>query len=664
MSSLRMSLVATCLFSFTSVASAQEHFHPKGNPPSEHTLAVRAANAANLPFADERDLEEQARGFIAAPSYTQIMADAGHVAWDMGKYEFLLEAEDYGSIHPSLLRQARLNTNFGLYEVTPRIYQVRGFDLANITFVQGETGWIVFDPLTAAETARAALALINEHLGERPVVAVVYSHTHGDHWAGVRGVVDEADVSAGRVQIIAPDGFMELAISENVYAGNAMNRRMFFQYGVLLPASPYGHVDQAIGKGTAAGAIGLIAPTRLIKDPVETLTIDGVTMEFQLTPDTEAPAEMNTWFPEFHAFWAAENITATIHNIYTLRGTPVRDALNWSKYINEALYRYGQEAEVMFASHSWPRWGNERIQEVMRTQRDAYAHLNNQTLHLVNRGVTISQMQNEYEVPQSLQQQWAARSYHGFPENNSRGVVNRYIGHWDTNPVTLIPLSQGESAPLYVEMMGGRAPILAKGRELYGQGQYRHAAEILDKLVWAEPDDQEAKDLLADVYEQLGYQQESPSARNSFLAAAFELRSGIPDGAIPESVVPDVLRAMSTELFLDFLGIMMDSKAAEAAGLEFTINFVNPDRGETFVLELSNATLTNIGGHVAEDADLTITIDRDDIDGIMTGETTFVALVESGVATVEGNPQVLAQLMSMMVTFTPDFEMLPGTKRN
>ena len=664
MSSLRMSLVATCLFSFTSVASAQEHFHPKGNPPSEHTLAVRAANAANLPFADERDLEEQARGFIAAPSYTQIMADAGHVAWDMGKYEFLLEAEDYGSIHPSLLRQARLNTNFGLYEVTPRIYQVRGFDLANITFVQGETGWIVFDPLTAAETARAALALINEHLGERPVVAVVYSHTHGDHWAGVRGVVDEADVSAGRVQIIAPDGFMELAISENVYAGNAMNRRMFFQYGVLLPASPYGHVDQAIGKGTAAGAIGLIAPTRLIKDPVETLTIDGVTMEFQLTPDTEAPAEMNTWFPEFHAFWAAENITATIHNIYTLRGTPVRDALNWSKYINEALYRYGQEAEVMFASHSWPRWGNERIQEVMRTQRDAYAHLNNQTLHLVNRGVTISQMQNEYEVPQSLQQQWAARSYHGFPENNSRGVVNRYIGHWDTNPVTLIPLSQGESAPLYVEVMGGRAPILAKGRELYGQGQYRHAAEILDKLVWAEPDDQEAKDLLADVYEQLGYQQESPSARNSFLAAAFELRSGIPDGAIPESVVPDVLRAMSTELFLDFLGIMMDSKAAEAAGLEFTINFVNPDRGETFVLELSNATLTNIGGHVAEDADLTITIDRDDIDGIMTGETTFVALVESGVATVEGNPQVLAQLMSMMVTFTPDFEMLPGTKRN
>ncbi len=402
----------------------------------------------------------------------------------------------------------------------------------------------------------------------------------------------------------------------------------------------------------------------MIEDPFETLTIDGVTMEFQNTPSTEAPAEMNTWFPEFKAFWAAENITATIHNIYTLRGTPVRDALNWSKYINEALYRYGQEADVMFASHSWPRWGNERIQEVMRAQRDAYAHLNNQTLHLANQGVTISQMHNDYEVPQSLQQQWAARSYHGFPENNSRGVINRYLGFWDANPATLIPLSPGESAPLYVEMMGGRGPILAKGRELYDQGQYRHAQEILDKLVWAESDDQEAKDLLADVYEQLGYQQESPSARNSFLAAAFELRSGIPEGAIPESVTPDVLRAMSTELFLDFLGIMMDSKAAEAAGLEFTVNFVTPDRGETFVLELSNATLTNIEGFTADDADLTITVDRDHLDGIMTGQTTFQALVADGRATVEGNPAVLAQLMSTMVQFTPDFEMLPGTKRD
>jgi alkyl sulfatase BDS1-like metallo-beta-lactamase superfamily hydrolase len=387
-------------------------------------------------------------------------------------------------------------------------------------------------------------------------------------------------------------------------------------------------------------------------------------MVFQNTPGTEAPSEMNTWFPEFDAFWAAENVTGTIHNIYTLRGARVRDALRWSKYINEALYMFGKDAEVMFASHSWPRWGNERIQEVLRAQRDAYAHLNNQTLHLVNQGTSISQIHNEYEVPQSLQQQWAARSYHGDVKNNVRGVVNSYLGHWDANPRTLIPLSPESSAPLYVEMMGGRDPILAKGHELFEQGEYLLASEILDRLVWATPDDQEAKDLLADVYEQLGYQQESNSTRNAFLAAAFELRSGIPEGATPESVVPDVLRAMSTELFLDFLAIQMDSEAAEAAGLEFTVNFITPDRGETYVLEMSNATLTNIEGYVVEDPDLTITVDRDDLDRVMTGEVTFADLLAEGLATMEGNAEVMAQLTSILTQFTPDFEMLPGTARN
>jgi len=659
-------LIAACLLSGAASAFAQapQHFDPKGKPPSEHTLAVRAENAANLPFADERDLEEAARGFIAAPPYTQIMADAGHVAWDMGRYAFLLEGEDFGSVHPSTQRMAVLNMSYGLYEVIPRIYQVRGFDLSNITFIQGDTGWIVFDPLYTAEPARAALELINEHLGARPVVAVVYSHSHLDHFGGVRGIVDEADVRAGRVQIVAPTGFMEHAIAEGVYAGNAMTRRAQLQYAQLLPASPFGHVDQSIGKNTSMGAIGLIPPTRVIEDPFEKLTIDGVTMVFQNTPGTEAPAEMNTYFPEFKAFWPAENVTGTIHNIYTLRGAKVRDALLWSKYINEALYEFGLEAEVMFASHSWPRWGNDRIQEVLRAQRDAYAHLNNQALHLANLGVSSSQIHNVYEVPQSLQQQWAARSYHGAVENNVRAVLNFYLGFWDTNPVNLIPLSPGESAPLYVEMMGGRGPILAKGRELYDRGEYRHAQEILDKLVWAEPGDQEAKDLLADVFEQLGYQQESNSLRNSFLAAAFELRSGIPEGTISSPLVPDVLRAMTTEMFLDFLAIQMDSRAVEAMGLEFTINFVTPDRGETFVLELSNSTLTNIEGYLDENADLTVTIDRGDLDSVMTGETTFAALLADGTATMEGNPALLTQLMSTMVTFTPDFEMLPGTKRD
>jgi len=641
-------------------ATAQEHFHPKGNPPSQHTLEVLADARASLPFTDTRDFEEQQRGFIAAPESMTISADAGHVAWDMERYLFLSEQESFDSIHPSLNRQSQLNNNFGLYEVTPEIFQVRGFDLANITFVKGETGWIVFDPLTARETAAASLELVTEHLGERPILAVIYSHSHADHIGGVRGIVDEADVRAGKVQIIAPRDFMEHAVSENVYAGNAMSRRLFYQYGVLLPASPFGHAGQGLAQNVAAGNTGLIAPTHVVEDDFEEITIDGVTMVFQNTPNTEAPSEMNTYFPDWKALWMAENVTGTIHNIYTLRGALVRDSLAWSKYINEALFLYGTEAEVMFASHHWPRWGNDRIQEVLRAQRDAYAHLNNQVLHLANQGVTINQIHNVYEVPESLQQQWHARGYHGSPEHNSRAVINRFLGYWDANPATLIPLSPGDSAPLYVEMMGGADSIMAKGQELYDGGDYRLAQEILNKLVQAEPRNAVAKDLLADVFEQIGYQQENPGLRNSFLAGAYELRSGIPEGASPKTAGPDLIRAMSTELFLDFLAIRMDGRRAE--GEAFTMNLVTPDNGERFVVELSNATLTNIEGHQADDADLTITVDRKDLETVMAGVDTFDALLDDGRAKLEGDRAPYETLKSLLVNFELAFEILPGTK--
>jgi len=637
-----------------------QHFDPKGKPPSMFTIELRDGLRKSLPFEDERDFEEARKGFIAEPPYRQIMAEAGNVAWDIGSYDWLLDGKDFDTIHPSLQRQAILNMAYGLYEVLPgRIYQVRGYDLANISFIRGDTGWIVFDPLTAKETAAAALKFINEQVEELPVVAVVYSHSHADHFGGVRGVVDEADVRSGKVKVIAPIGFMDHAVAENVYAGNAMNRRMFFQYGVLLPRSPFGHVDQSIGKNTAAGNLGLIPPNVVIKDDIEELTVDGVRMVFQNTPGTEAPAEMNTWFPDLKAFWAAENITGTIHNIYTLRGALVRDALEWSKQINNALYLFGQDAEVMFASHSWPRWGNDRIQEVMRSQRDAYAHLNNGVLNLANQGVTINQIHNVYEVPKSLQQQWSARSYHGSVQHNSRAVVNRYLGYWDANPATLIPLSPEDSAPLFVEMMGGAGPIIAKGRELYSEGKYRHAQEILNKLVYAEPRNQEAKDLLADVFEQIGYQQESPSVRNSFLAAAYELRNGIPTGATPKSSGPDMIRAMTTELWLDFLGVRLDSEKAE--GKAFKINLVTPDNDEKFVLELSNGTLTNIDGFQADDAELTITINRTDLEQTMMGAVTFDEQIASGRAKIEGDRAPYEQLKGMLVSFDLGFEMMPGT---
>jgi len=631
----------------------------KSKGPSKFTIAKQEALRRSLPFSDKRDFKEQKKGFIAAPDYKQIKAEAGNVAWDMGSYDWLLQGKDFDSIHPSLQRQAILNMNYGLYEVIPGIYQVRGFDLANITFIKGKTGWIVFDPLTAKETAAAALKFINEKIGKRPVVAVVYSHSHADHFGGVRGVVSLEDVNSGKVKIIAPVGFMENAVAENIYAGNAMNRRLFYQYGVLLPRGPFGHVDQSIGKNVAAGNSGLIAPTVIIKKDIEKMTIDGIKMVFQNTPGTEAPAEMNTYFPDLKAFWAAENITGTIHNIYTLRGALVRDALEWSKQINKALYMFGRDAKVMFASHSWPRWGNKRVQEVMRAQRDTYANLNNGVLHLANQGVTINQIHNQYKVPNSLQKQWAARSYHGSVEHNSRAVINRYLGYWDANPTTLIPLSPEDSAPLYVEMMGGSKKILRKGRSLYKSGKYRYAQEILNKLVYAQPKNQKAKDLLADVFEQIGYQQESPSVRNSYLAGAFELRSGIPSGASPKTAGPDMIQAMSTELFLDFLGIRLDSNKAE--GKQFKINLVTPDNKEKFVIELANATLTNIEGYQAKDADLTITINRSDLEKTMMGAISLDDQIKSGKAKLKGNKKVLEQLKTMLVQFDVGFEIMPGT---
>jgi len=383
-------------------------------------------------------------------------------------------------------------------------------------------------------------------------------------------------------------------------------------------------------------------------------------MVFQNTPGTEAPSEMNTYIPDMKALWMAENVTSTLHNIYTLRGAPVRDPLRWSKYINEALYLYGLEAEVMFASHHWPRWGNDRIQEVLRAQRDLYAHMNNQVLHLANQGVTINQVHNVYEMPKSLQDKWFCRGYHGSPQHNSRGVIQRYLGFWDANPATLIPLSPEESAPLYVQMMGGPHRIMRRSRQLINDGKYLHAQEILNKLVQTDPKNSEAKDLLADVFEQIGYQQENPGLRNSYLAAAYELRSGIPEGEIPDTSGPDVIRAMSTELFLNFLGIRMDSRKAE--GMRFTINLITPDNGEKFIIEMENATLTNIEGFLADNPDLTITINRTDLEQTMMGAKTLDAQIADGTAKIDGDPSVLKKLASTMVDFDPRFEIMPGTK--
>ena len=658
--SLPFSLVFAVLSLLPGLLIAQDHFNPKGFQPSSHTSSLQSALRDSLPFEDERDFEEARRGFIAEPDSRQIIGAAGNIVWDMTRYDFLLTGENYDSIHPSLQRQATLNMNFGLFEVVPDfLYQVRGFDLANMTLVKGDTGWIIFDTLLTDETAAAAFELATEQLGEFPIKAVVYSHSHIDHFGGVHGIIDEAEVAAGEVQVIAPSGFMEEAISENVYAGNAMSRRAALQYGRLIPSSPFGQVDSAIGKGLAAGTTGLIAPSLVIEDDYETHVIDGVTMVFQNTPGTEAPAEMNTWFPEQKVFWAAENITATIHNIYTLRGALVRDALAWSRGINEALYRYGREAEVLVSSHNWPRWGNDRIQQVMRAQRDAYANLNNQVLNLANQGVTINEIHNEYKVPESLQQQWSVRQYHGSEFHNSRAVLNRYLGYWDGNPATLAPLSPTDSAPLYVEMMGGAAAILGKAQELHDGGDYRMAMEILNKLVYAEPQNASAKDLLAAVFEQLGYQYESASMRNVFLAAAQELRNGTGSVPAPRGTSPSLARAMTTSQWWDAVATRVDSERAD--GEQFVINFVTPDTGQEFVVELSGGTLSNIEGYQSDTADATITMNRTDLDTVIMGRTTLAEQLQAGVGSVSGDSSVSLQLAAVLITFNAGFEVMPGT---
>lgn len=653
-SAVLLGVVWSCL------AFPQEHFNPAGAEPSEHTRALQAALRDSLPFEDERDFEESRRGLIAEPASRRIFGAAGNVVWDMSRYDFLLAGEEFDSIHPSLQRQALLNMNFGLYEVVPDfIYQVRGFDLANMTLILGDTGWILFDVLLTAETAAAALALAGETLGELPVRAVVYSHSHIDHFGGVLGVITEDQVNAGEVQVIAPLGFMQEAVSENVYAGTAMSRRAVMQYGRAIPSSPFGQVDSAIGKGLSAGTTGLIAPTVVIRQDFEEHVIDGVRIVFQNTPGTEAPAEMNAWFPDRRVFWAAENISATVHNVYTLRGALVRDALQWARQINEALYRFGREAEVLISSHNWPRWGNERIQQVMRAQRDAYANLNNQVLHLANQGVTVNEIHNRYRVPESLQRQWSVRHYHGSEFHNSRAVLNRYLGYWDANPATLAPLSPADSAPLYVEMMGGAEPILERARALHDDGQYRLAMEILNKLVYAEPGNREAKNLLAAVFEQLGYQYESASMRNVFLAAAQELRNGMPRIPAPRGTSPSLARAMTTSQWWDSVAIRVDSERAD--GMGFTMNFLTPDTGQQFVVELSGGTLTNIEGFQAETPDVTVSIDRERLNEVIMGNTTLEELLQAGQGSIQGDATVLTQLASVLVNFAPGFEILPGT---
>jgi len=587
-----------------------------------------------LPFDDRSDFDNARRGLLEALDQPVVNAD-GKTVWNLQRYAFL-KGEAPATVNPSLWRIAQLNTLAGLFKVSEGIYQVRGLDLANMTLIEGERGLIVMDPLLSVETARAGLAMYFRHRPQRPVVAVIYTHPHVDHFGGVRGVIDEADVKAGNVQVIAPQGFFEHAISENVLAGPAMKRRAQYMYGAPLPRGPRGQVDAGLGKGVPANAtISLIAPTRLIEQPFETLRIDGVDIEFQLTPGTEAPAEMNLWFPQFKALCMAENASHVQHNVLTLRGAQVRDAKVWAHYLDQSLLRYGEQAEVVFAQHHWPTWGGAAIRDYLADQRDMYAFIDSQTLRLINRGLGPTEIAAALTtLPPRLASKWYSRDYYGSLSHNVRAVYQRYMGFYDGNPATLNPLPPSEAGAHYVKALGGAERVLTLAREAYGSGDYRWVAELTRHLVFAQPDNSAARELQADALEQLGYQSENATWRNAYLTGAQELRNGVAPAASKGGSADDLVRALTPTLFFDYLGVRVD--AAKAAEQDLTINWHFTDLKEDYALTLRNGVLTHRDHTRHGQADVEVKMSKATLDRIALKQTGFLKEATVGDIDISG----------------------------
>jgi alkyl sulfatase BDS1-like metallo-beta-lactamase superfamily hydrolase len=536
--------------------------------------------------------------------------------------------------------------NYGLFEVVEGIYQIRGFDISNMTLIAGDTGWIVIDPLMAAETAKAGMDLVREHLPERPVVAVIYTHSHTDHFGGIKGVVTEEEVLSGDVKVIAPEGFLEHAISENVFAGNAMSRRSVYQFGPLLSRGIKGQVDAGLGKTVATGTVTLIPPTDIVTETGQTMTVDGVDIIFQNAPGSEAPAEMMFYFPQFKALCLSEDACRTLHNLYTLRGAQIRDPLAWSRYLNETLELFGDKAEVAFASHHWPTWGQANIVDLVKKQRDVYKYIHDQTLRLMNQGYTMIEIAEMLELPESLSQEWYNRGYYGTVSHDVKAVYQRYLGWFDANPAHLHPLPPVESAKKYVEFMGGAEAVLGKARHAFEEGDYRWVAEVVNHVVFAAPDNTAARRLQADALEQLGYQAESAIWRNFYLVGASELREGLPDVAGGSSASPDMIAAMTIDLLFDFMAIHVNGP--QAAGEKFAFNLIFTDTGEQYVMTLENSVLNYTKGKQLADADTTIILSREALDHILTGNERFLRAIRFLWAIIVGDIQIQGDWLAII----------------
>ena len=622
-------------------------------PASEHTRALHASAASPL---DPEDFTRAQRGFIASLEDTKITDALGRTAGDIGRYDFL-QGDAPDTVHPNLWRHAKLNVNHGLFEVTEGVWQVRGYDISNITFIKSNTGWIVVDPLTVEATARASYELITKHLGHRPVVAVIYTHSHGDHFGGVLGVTSQAEVDAGRCQVIAPVGFLHEVVGENVIAGPAMGRRALYQFGPLLPPGPRGHVDCGLGNSIPIGPNTLIAPNRDITFTGEEMVIDGVRVVYQLTPETEAPAEMNFFFPDFDALCMAENCSHTMHNLIPIRGALVRNSLRWSKYINEAIELFGAKTKVLFTSHNWPRWGHDDAVEFLGLQRDLYKWMHDQTMRLANQGLVPTEIASTLKLPDDFLAQEHTHGYYGDLVHNSKAVYQRYLSWYDGNPANLNKLPPVEVGQRYVALAGGADKVIAAGREALASGDYRWGTELVNHLVFADPTNTEARALQADLLEQLGYQSESSTFRNAYLMGALELRHGTPNLPASPARARGILVAMTVEQIFDTISVRLNSEAV--GGLSLKLNWTFPDMAgtsdEKWVLALSHRTLYGVQGRHDSEAVASISINRSLLIDILTQQTTFVDQITAGNIVLEGDGAALLNIFGNIDTNAPGF---------
>jgi len=621
---------------------------------AEHQKAVARA----LPFSDRQDFEFADRGFLGTRADPLIRRADGQVAWNLAAYDFL-KGEAPATVNPSLWRQAQLLSRHGLFQVSDRVWQVRGFDVSNVTFIKGDTGWVVVDPLTTAETARAAFDLVTEKLGVLPIRAVIYTHSHSDHFGGVRGIVDQKDVEAGKVAIVAPEGFMKEVVSENVLAGNAMSRRAQYQFGIMLPPGVEGQISSGIGQGIAKGTITLIPPTQTIDHTGQELVLDGMKVRFQYTPNTEAPAEMNLYLPDLRILDMAENANVTMHNVLTPRGALVRDSKAWADGLTESIRLFADQSDLMITSHGWPRFGQETVKTFLGEHRDAYKYLHDQSVRLLNLGLTGDEIAARIELPPSLARDWYNRGYYGSMSFNSRAVYQRYMGWYDANPAHLAPAPPAETGKRYVAAMGGADKVRALAAEAATTGDYAWAASLLNHVVMSDGGDKAARAQLAAAYEQLGYQTENAIWRNMYLTATDELRDGV--RKLPASMASlDMLQGLESQMIFDVLAIRLNAEKVGDARLKLA--FVFPERNERFLVEVRNRVLVAQPLVAGEAVDATLTVARPlFLDSLFRG-TSLLPKILAGEVKLEGDRAAMGRLSGWFDTFPNDFPIVTRLK--